>query len=115
MITLPHTTKIFLYRFPTDMRKSFCGLEILVREVLKENPLSGHLFVFFNKKRTHLKTLYWSQDGFCLLYKKLERGTFISSFDQIQNIPCIEPTLFSMILTGIEIGDIKRRKRMKLP
>ena len=113
MITLPHTTKIFLYRFPTDMRKSFNGLEILVREVLEENPLSGHLFVFFNKKRTHLKTLYWDKDGFCLLYKKLERGTFISSFEQIQ-AHCIDPTLFSMLLTGIEIGDIKRRKRMKL-
>jgi len=112
LISLQNSTKIFLYRFPADMRKSFHGLEILVREVLKQDPLSGHLFVFLNKKRTHLKTLYWDRDGFCLFYKKLEQGTFISSFDNIQNMKCIEPTLFSMLVSGIELNGIKRRKRM---
>ena len=95
------------------MRKSFNGLEILVREVLKENPLSGHLFVFLNKNRTHLKTLYWDKDGFCLFYKRLEKGTYISSFSELENLGCIEPALYSMLLSGLDISSIKRRKRMQ--
>ena len=112
MITPPFNAKIFLYRYPTDMRKSFNGLEILVREALKENPFSGHLFVFLNKSRTHLKTLYWDKDGFCLFYKRLEKGTYISSFADISNLGSLEPTLYSMLLAGVDISYIKLRKRM---
>lgn len=68
--------KVFLCLHPTDMRKSYEGLSTLTQSVLKQDPLSGHLFVFTNKKRNRLKILYWHINGFCLWQKRLEKGNF---------------------------------------
>jgi len=68
--------RVWLYTRPTDMRKSFDGLSALVKDKLQENPASGHLFVFINRKRTHLKVLYFDRHGYCVWAKRLEQGQF---------------------------------------
>lgn len=72
MLSIPPALKIFLAAAPTDMRKSPDGLAALVEHVLRENPLSGHLFLFRNKPGDRLKLLYWDTDGYALWYKKIE-------------------------------------------
>ena len=78
MLSLPSALRIFLATEPADMRKGFDGLSLLVRERIAQDPLSGHLFVFRNKRRDRIKILYWDKDGFALWYKRLERGRFPS-------------------------------------
>ena len=65
MIALPPQIRVFLYRLPTDMRRSFNGLIALTESALKQDPLSGSLFVFVNRRRDRIKILYWGQSGFC--------------------------------------------------
>ena len=71
--------RILAYSEPVDMRKSFHGLVGLVQGLLGEDPLSGTLYVFTNRRRTHVKAVYWDRTGFCLLAKRLERGHFAFS------------------------------------
>ena len=68
--------KVYLCREPVDMRKSINGLAELVEAVLARNPMSGHWFVFINKRRDKIKLLYWTRTGFCLWYKRLEQQRF---------------------------------------
>ena len=76
MIGLPPSLKIHVCVAPTDMRKSFNGLCGLAEYVLKQDPLSGHLFVFRNRIRDRLKVMVWDGDGLAIWYKRLEKGTF---------------------------------------
>ena len=68
--------RIFAYCAPTDMRKGFEGLSALVRDALGKDPLSGSLFLFTNRRRTHAKILWFDGSGLCVLAKRLERGRF---------------------------------------
>ena len=113
MLSLPSAVKIYLCKGPTDMRRSFDSLAMMVRAIIKQNPLSGYLFVFRNKRGNCLKLLYWDRDGYAIWYKRLEKGTF--------NIPvnitedwCLEHHQLSMMLEGIEFTGIKRKKRFSL-
>ena len=74
MLLSNDTRKIYLYNIPVDMRKSFNSLAALTREVLKENPLSGDLYVFTNRSGNLIKCLTWDRTGYVLYAKKLERG-----------------------------------------
>ena len=76
MLTLPGSVRVFVARGATDLRRSFDRLSAQVQEVLRQDPLSGHVFVFFNRQRNRVKLLVWEPDGFWLLYKRLEAGTF---------------------------------------
>lgn len=76
MLALNNAQRYFLYRGVTDIRKGFDGLSGIIRNELRENPLSGDVFIFFNRKRTHVKLLMWDRDGFAIYYKRLERGVF---------------------------------------
>jgi hypothetical protein len=72
MLTWGRTVRILVCVAPTDMRKGFDGLAATARTVTRQDPLSGHLFVFFNRRRDRVKILYWDTSGYCLWYKKLE-------------------------------------------
>ncbi|GAB4111966.1 MAG: IS66 family insertion sequence element accessory protein TnpB [Sandaracinaceae bacterium] len=76
MLTLGPSIKVYLARGTTDMRKSFDTLAGAVREVLQEDPLSGHLFVFLGRRRHMIKIIYWDGSGYWVLAKRLARGTF---------------------------------------
>ena len=104
--------RVHLCGQPTDMRKSYNGLHAMVRNVLKQDPLSGHLFVFINRKATQMKVLYWDRSGFCLWGKRLEQGVFLGDWQKIPRQE-MDWTALKLILEGIEIKSIK--KRYKLP
>jgi transposase len=76
MLALTASTRMYLYRAPCDMRKSFDGLCGIIRSALNQDPLSGSLFVFCNRRRTMVKLLYWDSDGLAIWFKRLERGAF---------------------------------------
>lgn len=94
------------------MRKSFDGLTGLVRNDLKRNPVSGDVFIFFNRPRTHVKILFWERDGFALYYKRLEQGTF--EVPSTESEGEITAQMLSLILQGIILSSVKRKKRFKL-
>ena len=74
MLNLAAGTRIFVARGATDMRKGFDGLQGLITSALAQDPLSGHLFLFVNRRRDKLKILYWDGDGLAIWYKRLEQG-----------------------------------------
>ena len=76
MLSISGQVKVFIAAQPTDMRKSFDTLAALVQEVLKLDPLSGHLFMFRGKRGDGVKILWWDRDGLAIYYKRLEKGTF---------------------------------------
>ena len=68
--------RIFVCTTPTHMQSSIDRLMGLAQETFDQDPLSGHLFIFFNRTRDRIKILYWDGDGFCIWYKRLEAGLF---------------------------------------
>lgn len=111
MLSLPPAVRIFVATQPTDMRKSFNGLSNATREVIEQDPLSGHLFVFFNRRRTLVKVLYWDRTGFCLWAKRLERGTFRLPKGQERAALEMEAAELGLLLEGLELHNANRRKR----
>ena len=113
MLNFSHQTRVFLFLEPVDMRKSFRGLCQLAESVLKEDPASGHWFVFINRRRDRLKLLCWEGDGFSIYYKCLERGGFQSPTSKNPAPMEIDVTQLSLILHGIDLQSAKRRKRYR--
>lgn len=92
------------------MRKSFNGLSALVRNKLIENPLSGQLFVFSNRRRTHIKLLYFDGSGYCIWMKRLEQGLFHFN-DKEGDKLAVSWTQLQMIISGIDTQKITQYKR----
>jgi len=103
-------TKIWLYAGVTDMRKSFDGLSALAKHQLNDNPLSGDFFVFINRRRTMMKILYFDRSGYCIWMKKLEAGAFQLPTNRADKM-AVEWTQLKMILEGIDLHSIRKRKR----
>ena len=110
MLTLSPTVRIYLASGITDMRKSFDGLAGLARDVIGEDPLSGHLFVFCNRRRDRLKVLYWDRSGFCLFAKRLERGTFAWPDSNGRTRVELTAEQLVMLIGGIDLGATRRRR-----
>lgn len=104
MLSLPAAVRIFVCRGATDLRRSFDRLSAMVTEVLRRDPFSGHLFVFFNRRQDRVKILVWERGGFWLLYKRLERGTFAA----VETEELTARELF-LLLEGIEV--VRERER----
>ncbi len=112
MLNLATSTRIFFATAPTDMRKGFNGLQGAVTGVLKQDPLSGHLFLFVNRRRDKLKILYWDRDGLAIWYKRLEQGTFqLPEVKPDQSSAEIRSEELTMLLRGIDLTSVRRRKR----
>lgn len=111
MLSLPPSVRIFVAVGPTDMRKSFGGLAGEALQVLEQDPLSGHLFVFFNRRRTLVKILYWDRNGFCLVAKRLERGTFGLPEAAERGGVEMEAAELGLLLEGIDLRGARRRRR----
>ncbi len=114
MLTLPPSVRIYLAVEPTNLRMSFRGLSGLVRQRLRADPLSGHLFCFLNRRRTMMKILFHDRSGYCIFYKRLSRGTF-----QLPVVPedatqvRLDAGELALILEGIDLRSAKRRLRHK--
>ena len=109
MLNIGSGSRVFLVAGPTDMRKSYDTLAAVVRSVIDDDPLSGHLFVFCNRNRDRLKVLIWEPSGFWLLAKRLERGTFVwpdASQTKVENTA----GELAALLEGLELSG-RRRKR----
>jgi len=106
--------RVWLYTEPTDMRKSYTGLSTLVRNELKDNPLSGDVFVFVNRRRNLMKALYFDRTGYAIWSKKLAQGQFVyrTRGDTKQTLSLNE---LRCLVDGIEISNAKRYKRFTLP
>jgi transposase len=116
MLTLSGKVKVFLAAEPTDMRKSFDTLAALVQELLKLDPLSGHLFVFRGKRADRVKILWWDTHGYAIWYKRLETGTFRFPRPEPDTASLtISATELAMLLDGVELSSVKRRARYQLP
>jgi transposase len=113
VLMLSPAVKIFLCAQATDMRRSFDKLAEMTRGVLAQDPLSGHLFVFFNRPRDRVKILFWDRSGFCLYYKRLEQGAF--RVPQLDGGGAqLDAAELTLILEGIELAGARRQKRFSL-
>jgi transposase len=116
MLSVPGTVKIFLCLTPTDMRKSIDGLAGLAHNVLRQDPLSGHLFVFLGKRRDRLKLLYFDGDGYALWYKRLEVGVFrLPAAQAGQTSLALSAADLSLLLSGVDLASVRRSKRYRRP
>lgn len=102
--------RVFVYGQPVDMRKSFDGLYALAKHQLHQDPASGHLFVFINRRGNYLKSLYWDRNGYCLWAKRLEEGAFVQNWNGLLNREW-DWTQLKLLLEGIETSQIKQHHR----
>ena len=102
--------RIWLCTQPTDMRKSFNGLSALVKNQLEEDPLSGQLFAFINRRKTQMKILYFDRTGYCIWAKRLEQGQFnFQSQSEGKNL--LNWVQLKLLLEGIKIEKHRQYKR----
>ena len=115
MLSLHSLVKIHLHAAPVNLHYSFDRLAGIVRDEMGRDPLSGHLFVFRNRRGDRVKLLFWDDDGYVILYKRLEAGVF--------KFPVVSPETravqvsvadLSLLLWGIEAGSVRRHKRFSL-
>jgi len=101
VIPVPAQTKVWLAAGVTDMRKGFYGLSVLAETVLREDPYSGHLFVFRGRRGDLIKIVWWDGQGACLFSKRLERGRFVWPSPADGKVS-VTPAQLSMLLEGID-------------
>jgi transposase len=109
MLAITTRTEIYLVAGVTDMRKSFNGLTAIVQNHLGADPLSGHVFVFCNRKRDRIKLLFWDRSGLWVCAKRLEKGTFAWPASGRKSIELTTEEL-TLLLGGIDLRDTKRRR-----
>ena len=116
MLTLAPTVRIWFATEPADMRMSFRGLSGLVRQRLREDPTSGHLFCFVNRRRTMMKLLLSDRSGAWIFHRRLARGTFeLPTVEAGTTRVRLEPTVLALILEGIDLASVTRRRRYQRP
>jgi transposase len=112
VIHLPASVRVYLCLTACDMRKSFDGLASLVRSQMELDPLGGHLYVFWSRRKDRVKILYWDCDGFAVWAKRLEEGTYALPFCESGEVRReITAQELAALLSGIDLNQAKRRKR----
>jgi len=116
MLSLTLPVRIFLCMEPTDMRRGFDRLAATAYQVTQQDPLSGHLFVFINRRKNRVKILYWDKSGYCLWYKRLEKGCFhLPQSGCKQDHIELDTAGITLMLEGIDLAESRRYKRFSLP
>ena len=110
MLTISPAVRIYLATGATDLRRSVDGLSMLVREQFGLDPLSGHLFVFRNRRGDRLKILVWDRSGFWVLYKRLEQGTFAWPDERDAVSVTITSGDLLVLLSGVDVTRTRRRR-----
>ena len=112
MLSLPPSVRLFVATQPVDGRKGADSLMAIVRSVFGHDPLSGHLFVFFSRRRDRVRIAYWDRNGFAMWSKRLERGRFAASFaEESGGLSAIEAAELGRVLEGIDLAGARRRPR----
>ena len=112
MFVPSHRSRIWLCTRPTDMRKSFNGLNAAVKHQLGQNPLNGDYFIFINRRRTQMKILYFESSGYCLWCKRLEQGQF-NFMPSSTGQRSLTATDLQLLLDGIKVEKYRQFKRFK--
>lgn len=114
MISLSPSTRYFVYQGYANMLKSFNGLCGIVTNELHQELLSGDVFIFFNKRKTSVKILTWETDGFSIYYKRLEKGTYEFTPNDVDGKGAvISYSQLLLILEGISLSRVHYRPRYK--
>jgi transposase len=113
VIFLPRAVRVYVATEPVNLHRSFDGLSNEAREVLAHDPLSGHVFIFLNRRKNQVKLLAWTRGGFTIVHKRLERGTFtfprrVTSAAKSVEIDVHE---LSMLLEGIDVTRARVSRR----
>jgi transposase len=110
VLTFPASVRIFICAEPVDLRRGFDRLAAAAREVVRQDPMSGHVFAFLNRRRNRVKLLLWDRSGYLLIYKRLERGSF-----QLPDIPAganqvrVDASTLTSLLAGIDFTAARKR------
>ena len=116
MLNFPPAVRIWLATAPVDLRRSFDRLAAEVREHLHLDPLSGHVFVFRNKRADRIKLLFWDEDGYIIVYKRLEAGVYrFPAAAEGQASVTVRAAELTMLLDGVDWQNAKRSKRYHRP
>src|SRR5436190_8041099 len=111
MLSLPASVRIFVATQLVDGRKGVDSLAALVRTVFLHDPFTGHIYVFFSRRRDRVRAIYWDRNGFAMWTKRLEKGRFHQHIGSDGSVSAIEPVDLAVILDGIELVGSKRRPR----
>ena len=113
MLSLPPSVRLFVATQPIDGRKGADSLMVLVRDVFRQDPLSGHLFIFFSMRCDRVRIVYWDRNGFAMWTKRLERGRFRPKFsgDGKLGASAIEAAELALVIEGIDLAGAHRRPR----
>jgi len=113
VLSLPPSVRLFVATQPVDGRKGPDSLMALVRDVLRQDPLSGHLFIFFSKRCDRVRIVYWDRNGFAMWTKRLEKGRFRPTFSTSGRLSsvAIEAAELALIVEGIDLAGARRRPR----
>ena len=116
MLTLPPAVQLLACTVPVDMRRSFDGLAAAVEEHLGADPMSGHVYCFFNRRGEHIRLLWWDRDGWMMIAKRLEKGRFQVPWlgsTAVGAVWPMEPGELALVLQGIDIRGARRLPRWR--
>ena len=114
MMMLPSPVRVYVATTPTDLRKSFDGLSILVSSLPEGDPTSGHLYCFFNRRGNQVRVLYWDRSGYCIFAKRLAQGRFHLRHVEGEHVAEMDAAELGLILEGLDLSAASRRKRFRL-
>jgi transposase len=117
VLLLSRAVHVYVATEPCCLRKSFEGLANEVRQALAKDPLSGHVFVFLNRRKNMVKLLLWTRGGFTIVAKRLERGTFTFPERVTSGAASVEVDVheLSMLLEGIDVARARTSRRWEPP